>query len=320
MMNFIFLWMLGLSILMSMSSSSWFSFWLSMEINMMMFIPLMNSKNFLSCNSMINYFIIQSLASSMFLFSSILFFSLKITLFYNIIILSILIKLAAAPFHMWFPQISENISYKSFFLLSTIQKIIPLQILSVFNNNKIILFIVLSATLGTLGGFNQISLRKILAFSSISHLAWMMTLIMINQFYWIIYFMMYFFILLKIIIFLKMNFINTINNFYTKNLLPMNKFQLFSTFMSLGGLPPFMGFFMKLLSIILIINKMPFILVILILSSLGNLYFYSRILFPLVLSYNAMVKNYNVFSINSTTFFLINMTMFIMLLPWVKLL
>nr|YP_010350384.1 NADH dehydrogenase subunit 2 [Ixodes hirsti]UOK09865.1 NADH dehydrogenase subunit 2 [Ixodes hirsti] len=320
MLNMILFWILGMSIIMSFSTNSWFSFWVSMEINMMVFIPLMNSKNFLSCNSMISYFIIQSLASSMFLISSILYSIFTTPMFLYIIVLTILIKIASAPFHMWFPQISENISMKSFFLLSTFQKMIPLQILANFNNQKIIVFIILSAVIGTLGGFNQTSLRKILAFSSIAHLSWMMTLILINQHFWIIYFMLYLTILLKIMIYLKVNFINSINNIHMKKMTEQNKFQFFSSFMSLAGLPPFMGFFMKMFSILIIINKIPWILLILIPSSLGNMYFYTRIMFPMIMFYNSIFKNYNNFSAKTLFFFFFNSLFLIMIFPFIQML
>lgn len=319
-LNLILYWILGISIIIRFSTNSWFSFWISIEINIIVFIPLINSKNFLTCNSIINYFIIQSLASSIFLISSILYFIFLNSIFFYIIIFSILIKIASAPFHIWFPQIRENITIKSFFLLSTLQKIIPLQILTNFNNQKIIIFIILSAVIGTLGGFNQTSIRKILAFSSISHLGWIITLIIINQYFWIVYFILYTIIIFKIIIHIKINFINSINNIHTKIITKQNKFQLFSTFLSLAGLPPFIGFFIKIFSILIIINKIPWILLILIPSSLGNMYFYTRIIFPIIISYNSFFKNYNNFSMKSLTFFFLNTLTFIIIFPFVQIL
>nr|YP_010350319.1 NADH dehydrogenase subunit 2 [Ixodes barkeri]UOK09748.1 NADH dehydrogenase subunit 2 [Ixodes barkeri]UOL50391.1 NADH dehydrogenase subunit 2 [Ixodes barkeri] len=317
-MNFIMLWMMGLTIFMAFSTKSWFSFWVSMEVNMMVFIPMMNSKNFLSCNSMIYYFIIQSLASSMFLFSSILF-SLSNLYFLNyFIIMTIMIKLASAPFHSWFPQISEGLKMDSFFLLSTIQKLIPLQMISIYSNSKILIFIIMSSLIGTLGGFNQTSLRKILAFSSISHLSWMMTLILCNQFFWLIYFIIYSLILYKIINFIKKNKLNFIKNINLQKFSNFSKFSLFSYFMSLAGLPPFMGFMLKWFSILLILNKMTFILFILIISSLINMYYYSRIMFPLILNLNILLKYSKMSMIKMSIFFFINLIMIILMIISMK--
>nr|YP_010350306.1 NADH dehydrogenase subunit 2 [Ixodes australiensis]UOK09735.1 NADH dehydrogenase subunit 2 [Ixodes australiensis] len=316
--NLIILWVMGLTIFMAFSTNSWFSFWISMEINMMVFIPMMNSKNYLSCNSMIYYFIIQSLASSMFLFSSILHFLLKFNTINFIIVMTILIKLASAPFHTWFPQISEGLKMNSFFLLSTIQKLIPLQMISIFSTNKIVIFIIMSSMVGTFGGFNQTSIRKILAFSSISHLSWMMTLIMCNQFFWVIYFIVYTFILYKIIFFMKINKFNYIKNINMQKFSNFSKFSFFSYFMSLAGLPPFLGFLLKWFSIMLIINKMMFILFILIISSLINMYYYSRIMFPLIQNMNILLKYSKLQLIKTSNFFFINLIMLIMMSIFMK--
>lgn len=53
-----------------------------------------------------------------------------------------------------------------------IQKVAPLYLLAVRFGS--ILFVVggLSALVGALGGLNQVHLRKLLAYSSISHLGW----------------------------------------------------------------------------------------------------------------------------------------------------
>nr|QLD97167.1 NADH dehydrogenase subunit 2 [Ixodes rubicundus] len=312
----IFYWVLLISILLAFSSSLWFSLWISLEINMMIFIPLMNSKNFLSSNSMLYYYIVQSLASSLFFFSSLMYSIYYYILFYYIIMISIMIKLAAAPFHIWFPQISEGLSFFSFFILSTIQKMIPLFIISSINNYFLILFIIFSSIMGSLGGLNQMSLKKILAFSSISHLSWILSLIMINQNYWFLYFIMYMLILMKIIYFFQKNNLNMIMslNFMKTNF--FKKMNLFSLFLSLGGMPPFLGFFMKWVSILFILNKMSLILMILIMSSLINLFFYIRILFPLMLNFNILMKfPLIVISYSSMIFFMMNCIFIIMMIP-----
>nr|WKW95251.1 NADH dehydrogenase subunit 2 [Ixodes ornithorhynchi] len=311
--NMVLLWVLSLSIFMAFSTNMWFSFWVSMEINMMVFIPLMNNKNFMSSNSMINYFIIQSFTSSMFLFSSILFTITNFFFFKNIIIMSILIKMASAPFHSWFPQISEGLKMNSFLLLATIQKIIPLQMISIFFSNKIIIFIILSSIFGSLSGFNQTSIRKILAFSSIAHLAWILTLILTCQSFWLMYFFIYSIILMKITLFFNKNKINMINNIHTMKMSNFMKFTLFSYMMSLAGLPPFLGFMMKWASMILILKKTMLILLILIMSSLINMYFYMRILFPMILNLNTSLKLSHMSSMKSN-FFYVNLISIFMLI------
>nr|YP_010937294.1 NADH dehydrogenase subunit 2 [Ixodes kohlsi]WKW95290.1 NADH dehydrogenase subunit 2 [Ixodes kohlsi] len=312
----IFFWVLIMSLIMAISSSYWFTLWITLEINMMIFIPMMNSKNFLSSNSMMYYYIIQSLSSSLFFFSSLMSFYYLNQIFSNIMLISMLIKIGSAPFHTWYPQISEGLNYYPFLILSTLQKMIPLHVISIINNHLITFFILMSATIGSLGGFNQTSFKKILAFSSISHLSWMFTLILINQYYWLIYFLIYTTILFKIISFLKTNNFLNIGDLNCMKTSIFNKLHLFSLFLSLGGLPPFIGFFSKWISIIIINNKFPMILIVLILSSLVNLFFYIRIMFPMIMNMNMIMKSPSMNSSFKTfNFLIINFMMIILIIP-----
>nr|UZN43777.1 NADH dehydrogenase subunit 2 [Ixodes acutitarsus] len=314
----IFIWLLMMSIFMAVSSSYWFALWMSLEMNMMIFIPMMNSKNFLSSNSMLYYFIIQSLASSLFFFASLLSPMFFTKIFNLVIMISMLMKLGSAPFHIWFPQISEGLSYNSFFFLSSFQKIIPFYIMTIISKKFLILFIILSAMMGSFGGLNQKSFKKILAFSSISHISWMLSLILISHNFWMMYFFIYILILMKIIYLLKKNNIMSIININSIKFSNFKKMYLFSLFLSLGGLPPFLGFLTKWISIILIIKNFPLILMFLISSSLINLYFYIRSLFPLIMNMNIFMK-FPLFISSPTfmNFFMINFMSIMTITPFI---
>nr|YP_010535545.1 NADH dehydrogenase subunit 2 [Ornithodoros furcosus]UYB78314.1 NADH dehydrogenase subunit 2 [Ornithodoros furcosus]UYB78327.1 NADH dehydrogenase subunit 2 [Ornithodoros furcosus] len=314
--NFTLLWVISTSIIMAFSSSSMFYLWVALEINMMSFVPFMNAKDSISINSMVMYFIIQAFASSMFIFLTTMlllnsnFLTTKISL---VILITMLIKIGAAPFHVWFPQISEGIPWFALFMLSTIQKIIPLHIVTMLMNNYIYLPIIMSAMIGSFGGFNQISLRKILAFSSISHLAWMMSLIYSNSNMWLIYMAIYSLIMIFMTqIFLQFN-INTFSQMILYNEQPL----YFITLMfSLGGLPPTMGFFMKWMTLKIMVFKNVMLIVPLILSSLINLYFYSRLAFPFFLK-NLNSNKWNSKIINKMFyFFSTNLIVIFLLIPF----
>lgn len=83
---------------------------------------------------------------------------------------------------------------------------------------------------------------------------------------------------MKIIKTFKKNYNFSIFNLNSIKLTFLNKITIISLFLSLGGIPPFLGFFIKWISVILIIKNFPIIIVILIISSLINLFFYIRIL------------------------------------------
>nr|YP_010535610.1 NADH dehydrogenase subunit 2 [Ornithodoros noorsveldensis]AIZ58698.1 NADH dehydrogenase subunit 2 [Ornithodoros noorsveldensis]AIZ58711.1 NADH dehydrogenase subunit 2 [Ornithodoros noorsveldensis]UYB78483.1 NADH dehydrogenase subunit 2 [Ornithodoros noorsveldensis] len=282
--NLSLIWFITITVTMALSSSSMFLIWLSMEMNMMSFIPLISSKkNMISINSTVMYFIPQAFASAVFIFiSTVITMNYKFYSILNpIIILLMILKIGAAPFHIWFPQASEGMSYLGFFLLMTIQKIIPLHLMSMIKSNTILIPIVLSAAIGSIGGLNQFTIRKILAYSSISHLAWIMSLIMFSSTSWMIYLIIYSIIMYFII---QLNKQTNINLFSQINLFSINNsFYFLISMLTLGGLPPMMGFFIKWMTLKIMVSNMILMTIPLILSSLINLYFYTRLLYPMFL-------------------------------------
>nr|UQJ73421.1 NADH dehydrogenase subunit 2 [Diamesa sp. 9XL] len=284
--------------LITISSTSWFGAWMGLEINLLSFIPLMmNTNNLLSSEASLKYFLTQALASSILLFGVIFFFMLSnwsnpsLINYTNLLIASsLLLKSGAAPFHFWFPSVMEGLSWNNSLILMTWQKIAPMIILSYcLNNNFFIIVIVLSIFIGSLGGLNQTSLRKLMAFSSINHLGWMVAGMMNSENLWMIYFMFYSFLSMAII-FMFNNFklfnINQMFGLFNSN--SIVKFLMFLSLLSLGGLPPFMGFLPKWLIIESLINlNMFFLLTLMVTFTLITLFFYLRI------CYAAFLLNHN---------------------------
>lgn len=271
----------------SISSNSWIGCWIGLEINLLRFIPLIsNIKNLLHTEASLKYFIIQSIASINFLFiiliKIIYFKNFEINNFFSIIINSpLLIKIGSTPFHWWFPNIIEGLNWINCFILITWQKISPIILLSYYINNYFIIIIIIFNTLiGAIRGFNQTSIRKLISFSSINNLGWILAALIIRENLWIIYFLFYSFLSFFICyIFFY------INIFYLNQIINLNfnfivKISLFINFFSLRGLPPFLGFFPKWIIInYIIINKIFFINFIFLISSLIILFFYIRIIY-----------------------------------------
>nr|YP_009128951.1 NADH dehydrogenase subunit 2 [Chthamalus antennatus]AJT48125.1 NADH dehydrogenase subunit 2 [Chthamalus antennatus] len=281
---FIYSFFLVLGTFISVSSSSLFGMWMGLEINLMSFIPLIINleENKKSSEAAIKYFLVQAIASSVVVFSSLVFFFYSgsfVSFGFNFIFtLSLLIKLGMAPLHFWFPEVIEGLNWVNSLILLTWQKISPLVIMSLFYSPIIlILGSMLSAVVGAVSGFNQTSFRKILAFSSISHLGWMGSLMYLNKGLWIDYFFIY--MITSIIICLSFWFFS-LNYFSQLTMLKdlKKKFIVFINILSLGGLPPLLGFLPKWAAMMVLTSSLP-ILSILILSSLITLYFYTRICF-----------------------------------------
>jgi len=119
------------------------------------------------------------------------------------------------------------------------------------------------------------SIRKILAYSSITHLSWIILPLINNSRNWIIYIFSYSIIILTGILLLKKINLSTIFQF--KFLRTHNSYIILIFFLRLRGLPPFLGFFPKLIVILSnSVNMLP-ILTVLIFRALLNCYFYIRI-------------------------------------------
>nr|AND96315.1 NADH deshydrogenase subunit 2 [Onitis falcatus] len=295
--KFLFSISMMIGTLISISSYSWMGMWLGLEINLLSIIPLMsNTKNSLASEAAMKYFITQALASTILLFS-IIMMSINITFLINessnflILFLntSLFMKMGAAPFHFWFPEIMEGLSWNNAFIMLTWQKIAPMILTSycIYNIQYFILIIIMSTIISGIMGINQISLRKILAYSSINHISWMLCSMLFIENMWMIYFTIYSIITFNIIIMFKKFNIYFINQLFSifKNQ-PMIKFFFMLNFLSLGGLPPFLGFLPKWLTIQMMIeSKFMMTPLIVIILTLMTLFFYLRItLMALVMS------------------------------------
>nr|YP_009433953.1 NADH dehydrogenase subunit 2 [Prosopocoilus confucius]ANY60156.1 NADH dehydrogenase subunit 2 [Prosopocoilus confucius] len=292
---------LALGTMIAISAYSWMGMWMGLEINLLSFVPLMSMpKNSYSSESALKYFIAQAAASTMLLLSLIIlsskspFIASKADYASTILNTSLLLKMGAAPLHFWFPEVMEGLSWLNASILLTWQKIAPM-VLLIYSNKTVLLMVsvIISCMLisGILGQ-NHLSLRKIMAYSSINHIGWMIAASLFMEIIWLIYFLIYTIINLNIVIMFK-----KLNIFYMKQLIlsisyePLLKLFFILNFLSLGGLPPFLGFMPKWLTIqILSENQFFSLAVVMIIATLMTLFFYMRVTFStFVLSSNSLI-------------------------------
>nr|AVN68118.1 NADH dehydrogenase subunit 2 [Anaplecta calosoma] len=274
-------------ILISISANSWLGVWVGLEINLLSLIPMMSStEDMTTTEASMKYFIVQAVASSILIFSVTLLPTLSnsgmtpSTMAQTFLNLPLLIKMGSAPFHWWFPSVMEGLQWDNCFILLTLQSVAPLMLISytlTFNlmSNTIIM---LSSIVGSLGGFNQVSLRKILTYSSINHLGWMIAAITLSKSTLTLYLAIYSItnlILTKMLKMTNTSHINQINATSRKNI--MIKTPLMIVLLSLGGLPPFVGFIPKWLVIqSMVSNHQTMTISLLVMTSLITLHYYLR--------------------------------------------
>nr|AWX36045.1 NADH dehydrogenase subunit 2 [Todiramphus funebris] len=275
------------------SSNHWMMAWTGLEINTLAIIPLISKSHHpRAIEAAIKYFLVQAAASAMILFSSTINAwqtgQWDITQLTNptasaLLTTAIAMKLGLVPFHFWFPEVLQGSPMTTALLLSTMMKFPPITILLLtshsLNPNLLTLMALMSTALGGWMGLNQTQVRKILAFSSIAHLGWMIIILLYNPKLTLLTFYLY--SLMTTTVFLTLNAtkslnLSTVMTSWTKTP-PLNA-TLMLSLLSLAGLPPLTGFMPKLL-IIQELTKQemtPAATMIAMLSLLG-LFFYLRL-------------------------------------------
>nr|YP_007317454.1 NADH dehydrogenase subunit 2 [Callitettix versicolor]ACD77277.1 NADH dehydrogenase subunit 2 [Callitettix versicolor]ATF28565.1 NADH dehydrogenase subunit 2 [Callitettix sp.EMHAU-15090607] len=267
-----------MSTTMAVSSNNWLGGWMSLEINLISFISLMYMKlNYYTSESSMKYFIIQSMGSSIMLLG-IIMSSLKMNNNSIIMLTGLMIKLGVAPFHLWVIGMMESLNWMNCLILLTWQKIATLMLMSYIINKTLTINASLSLIMGAIGGINQLSIKKIMAYSSINNMGWIIMSMMISMKLWMNYFIIYSMMLSSLIIMMMKSKINYLNQCMLTSHSPLNKLMTTSLLMSMGGLPPMLGFLPKFMTIQSMTMNNNFLMTLLmIMTSLITLYFYMQI-------------------------------------------
>nr|YP_010478229.1 NADH dehydrogenase subunit 2 [Nesophrosyne sp. 281 GMB-2012]UVI59673.1 NADH dehydrogenase subunit 2 [Nesophrosyne sp. 281 GMB-2012] len=274
-------------------SNNWISMWVGLELVLMSFIPLMQNENLLSSEAMIKYFIVQSIASTMFLFSIAIMLvgdSMMTELNEVILTTSMLIKLGSAPFHNWVLMIIEPLSIFPLITLLTIMKLPPMIVMHQINTKFLTIPILLGMIISSVACLNQSSMRKTLGYSSVYNMSLMMILLtsIIETTMFLIIYSLMMILLANSIKAMKINYINQMisNNF--SNWISMT---FWLNMLSMAGFPPLMGFFMKMMVMQKAINEnQTLTLLILVITSMLVLLFYMRLTFTSMLTFNSFKK------------------------------
>nr|AFI47707.1 NADH dehydrogenase subunit 2 [Coereba flaveola] len=262
--NLIFIASLLLGTTITISSHHWVMAWTGLEINTLAILPLISKSHHpRAVEAATKYFLTQAAASALVLFSSMTnawqtgqWDITQLTHPTSCLILTsaIAIKLGLVPFHFWFPEVLQGSPLTTGLLLSTIMKLPPIALLYMtspsLNPTLLTTLAILSTALGGWMGLNQTQIRKILAFSSISHLGWMTIIIAYSPKLTLLNFYLY--AMMTTTVFLTLNTtkslkLSTLMTAWTKTP-PLNA-MLLLTLLSLAGLPPLTGFLPKWLII-----------------------------------------------------------------------
>nr|WNH18007.1 NADH dehydrogenase subunit 2 [Naso lituratus] len=290
---------LGLGTTITFASSHWLLAWMGLEINTLAIIPLMAQHHHpRAVEATTKYFLTQATAAAMLLFASTtnawltgqwdiqqMSHPLPITM----ITIALALKIGLAPLHSWLPEVLQGLDLTTGLLLSTWQKLAPFALLLQIqptNSTLLILLGLMSTLIGGWGGLNQTQLRKILAYSSIAHLGWMILVLQFSPSLTLLTLLTYFVMTFSTFLVFKLNKATNINALATSwTKAPMLTSLTPLILLSLGGLPPLTGFMPKWL-ILQELTKQDLAptATIAALTALLSLYFYLRLSYAMTLT------------------------------------
>nr|UEX92593.1 NADH dehydrogenase subunit 2 [Platycephalus indicus]WRI15768.1 NADH dehydrogenase subunit 2 [Platycephalus indicus] len=290
---------LGLGTTLTFASSHWFLAWMGLEINTLAIIPLMAQHHHpRAVEATVKYFLTQSTGAAVLLFAALTnawltgqweIKQLGHPLPIIILTLALTFKMGLAPMHLWLPEVMQGLDLTTGLILSTWQKLAPFALLTQvypYNPDVLVLIGLFSTILGGWGGLNQTQLRKILAYSSIAHLGWMLLIMQFSPSLALLALLTYFIMTSSTFLVFKLNNatnINTLASSWAKA--PALTALAPLLLLSLGGLPPLTGFMPKWL-ILQELTKQGLAptATLAALSALLSLYFYLRLSYAMTLT------------------------------------
>nr|WNH20101.1 NADH dehydrogenase subunit 2 [Thalassoma ballieui] len=290
---------LGLGTTITFASSHWLLAWMGLEMNTLAIIPLMAQPHHpRAVEATTKYFLTQAAAAAMLLFASttnawltgqwdILQMAHPLPLI--MVTLALALKIGLAPVHSWLPEVLQGLTLTTGLILSTWQKLAPFALLLQLHPSDSTLMVILgimSTLVGGWGGLNQTQLRKILAYSSIAHLGWMILVLQFMPSLTLLALLTYFIMTFSTFIAFKLNSATTINMLATSwTKAPVLTSLTPLILLSLGGLPPLTGFLPKWLILQELMNQeLGPTATVAALSALLSLYFYLRLSYAMSLT------------------------------------
>nr|AGI48850.1 NADH dehydrogenase subunit 2 [Pennahia argentata] len=290
---------LGLGTTLTFASSHWFLAWMGLEINTLAILPLMAYyPHPRAVEASLKYFLTQATAASTLLFATTTnaWFTGQWDILHmthplpaSLFTLALALKIGLAPLHIWLPEVLQGLDLGTGLILSTWQKLAPFALLvQIYPANSTLLIILgLTSTLvGGWGGLNQTQLRKVLAYSSIAHLGWMVLILQFSPALTLLTLFMYLIMTFSTFLVFKLSNATTINALATSwTKAPALTALMPLILLSLGGLPPLSGFMPKWL-ILQELSKQDLALTATLaaLTALLSLYFYLRLSYAMALT------------------------------------
>lgn len=285
---------IGLGTLVVFISSNWLLAWVGLEINTLAILPLIAKlPHPRKVEGALKYFIVQETAAAVVLFSATInawftgewgFQHISEPITTHMCFLALAFKVGLAPLHMWLPDVLQGQDFATGLILTTWQKLAPFALLVQLACELTSLSVIIGLTsifVGAWGGLNQTQVRKLLAYSSIAHIGWMILVIEYQPSLTILTLILYILITASLFIIFMLGKSKTLNQLATgwaKN--PLLTVLAPLVILSLAGLPPLTGFIPKWIILSEIaLNGLALTGGLAVLGTLLSLFFYLRVVY-----------------------------------------
>nr|BAW87912.1 NADH dehydrogenase subunit 2 [Microphysogobio alticorpus] len=298
---------LGLGTTLTFASSHWLLAWMGLEINTLAIVPLMAQHHHpRAVEATTKYFLTQATAAAMILFASTTnawitgewdMNNMSNPIATTMIMTALALKIGLAPMHFWMPEVMQGLDLLTGLILSTWQKLAPMALIIQLSQaiDPLVLTSlgVMSTLAGGWGGLNQTQLRKILAYSSIAHMGWMIIILQYSPQLTLLALATYIFMTSAAFLTLKLSSATKINTLaMTWSNSPILTVTTALILLSLGGLPPLTGFMPKWLILQELTKQgLPLTATIMALAALLSLYFYLRLCYAMTLTISPNTTN-----------------------------
>lgn len=269
-------------IIITLRSNDWVLIWVGLEINIIRFIALIFIRSSKGVEACIKYFFIQSLGSGILI---IIFYSEFF--WFDYVVLTVLrYKIGGGPFFFWFPSLCERLEWGRCFLLITIQKILPLLLISFLVRIFLWIIILIRIVVGALGSINQKRMKRLIAYSSIHHIGWILIRNFIGNIIWLVYLIIYIILIRGVILILIKDNVLDVGRLYKIR----SKWRFVLGILRIGGIPPLLGFYLKWWMFYYLIIWDYRLLFFIVVISVLIFYVYFRIVYGLVIGGTRIIR------------------------------
>nr|YP_087056.1 NADH dehydrogenase subunit 2 [Tetraleurodes acaciae]AAU14160.1 NADH dehydrogenase subunit 2 [Tetraleurodes acaciae] len=262
--------------------NSWFTLWILMEASFLFFVVLVVfDANYGVTEFLIKYFIVQIL-SGVGLLICLLLWMFQVS--FNMVWLNVIflfVKIGFAPFHFWLISILGKMPWLGAFFMFTFMKLLPLlMMIYSLELQGLWCFLCLPALVGSLWGMGNSAIQKVLGYSGMVNGCWLLAASAISDSVFFFFFLGYVFVLFSLFCLFNSSNFWYVSQFKFNSFNVVNVVIFFLGAVNFSGIPPFLGFFIKLMvSFSYMFMDFSIFFCILVLFSLFSLIYYFNIYF-----------------------------------------